>query len=182
MNDVEDRADSLISASVAEHKGAECSAAPDSPGVTRWHTFGGYKLDNEYVAAGPVPEWCVWVAAAVGSGALGNAAYDALKALVVAVLSREGSREGRPGEAELHESEALLLARLAVRIARIELHLPEPEFVEVDQISFEGSEFRRCWDIHLHDDRNNYYFMLPDASPEQARLYGLMTRRVTAFD
>jgi hypothetical protein len=180
MNDAEDRAASLIAASVDEAK--RPTAPNDLPGVTRWSTPGGYSLHNEYAFAGPVPEWCVWVAAAVGSGVLGNAAYDGLKALLVAVLSRKGRRERRPGDAELHESEALLLARLAVRIARIELQLPEPEFVEVDQVSFEGSEFRRCWDIYVHDDRNDYYFMLPDASPEQARLYGVMTRRVAAFE
>jgi hypothetical protein len=141
-------------------------------------------IKRSWQAAGPVPEFVIWVGAAVGSGVLGNVAYDTLKQSLSAFLrrhrgySRKSSRDKNPEALTLSDVE--LLVTLAIRIVRADVGTSEPEHISITSATLDKR--RKCWDIYVADERDNYYFIVPMDSPEQARLQGVMSPRIRQSD
>lgn len=147
-------------------------------------TPGVFVIKSSLRAAGPVPEFVIWVGAAVGSGVLGNAAYDALKRSLSAFLGRWRGLSGKSGRDTNSEalifSDVELLVTLAIRIVRAHVGTGEPEDISITSATLDQQ--RRCWDIYAMDERDRYYFIVPTDSPERARLQGVMGPRIEQGD
>lgn len=81
---------------------------------------------------GALPEIAAFVGAALGSGIIGNAAYDTLKLSVKKLVRR--ARNGHPDRG--HERE--LLARAAVQKRCTEVDFPAPDLDEPCQVQWES--------------------------------------------
>lgn len=79
--------------------------------------------------------------------------------------------ERNPEALTLREVE--LLVMLAIRIVRVDVGASEPERISITSATLD--QRRECWDIYVADERDNYYFIVPTDSPEQARLQGVMS-------
>lgn len=140
----------------------------------RWPEPGGYTLRGGTLGF-PGADFVIWVAAAVGSGVAGNAAYDALRLLVAKVRERNRAMSSTP---VLRADEVAFLARLSVRVALIHYGHEADQDVEVLSVAWDGVE-QGDWRVQVRDRVGTFDIVVADQAPEAAMCFG---RRATPHD
>lgn len=139
-------------------------------GYERWATPGGYWIHGGTLGA-PGIEFVVWVAQAVGSGVLGNAAYDGLKQVISRVRQRQAARAlSAQAEPELAGDEVMLIARLALRVLRIETGVAADGVVEIVSVVWSSEDER--WEVKVRDQHGTVRCSVADADPTDVLVYG----------
>ena len=129
----------------------------------------GWVLGSRGALGGPDVEFVLWVATAVGSGGLGNAAYDGLK-LTVGRFRRREKLGVIPASPRLVDDEVVLMARLAVRVLRTESGLDAGGLLEVGSMDWSGEEWR--WVVEVRDQHGAVYCSVADGDPTDVLVYG----------
>jgi hypothetical protein len=133
------------------------------------------------LASRPLVDFVVWAAASAGSGVLGSAVYDGLKLLIAEVRQRRQTGEVNSADQPvLVRSEAIFLARLAVRVVHAEQGLGRGQPIEVIQAAWSPDDSN--WRVRVRDRYRTFRLTIPDGKPEDALVYGLARSRVDRTD
>jgi hypothetical protein len=142
---------------------------PYVDGYERWATEGGYWVRGGTLGR-PGVEFVVWVAQAASTGVLGNAAYDGLKELISRVRERRAVGRLAATEPRLTGDEAAFLARLALRLLRIESGLDAGDLVETGAVTWSAGD--DCWEVQVQDRHGAVTCAVAGADPSDVLVYG----------